>query len=128
MSLFHADDIFGTINTEDFQDPEDTTMQLPSYEMFDFGASYTLNNLVGNNLYLRLNINNLFNEEYYYMSRNNVIATPTTPTYKGIPLNAIGFSQVGEEHIILDLLIDSKLYFLTNKKPFKMKGFLFLSL
>ena len=42
LSLFHADDIFGTVNTEDFQDPEDTTMKLPSYELFDFGSSYTL--------------------------------------------------------------------------------------
>ena len=98
LSLFHADDIFGTINTEDFQDPEDTTMQLPSYELFDFGASYTLNNFFGNNLYLRLNINNLFNEEYYYMSRNNVIATPTTPTYKGIPLNAKVFPGWGRTY------------------------------
>ena len=98
MSLFHADDIFGTINTEDFQDPEDTTMQLPAYELFDFGASYTLNNFFGNNLYLRLNINNLFNEEYYYMSRNNVIATPTTPTYKGIPLNAKVFPGWGRTY------------------------------
>ena len=38
------------------------------------------------------------------------------------------FSQVGEEHIILDLLIDSKLYFLTNKKPFNFEGFFILSL
>ena len=97
ISLFHADDIFGTVNTEDFQDPEDTTMQLPAYELFDFGSSYTLS-IGGKDVYLRLNINNIFDEEYYYMSRNNVIATPTTPTYKGIPLNAKVFPGWGRTY------------------------------
>ena len=97
LSLFHADDIFGTVNTEDFQDPEDTTMQLPAYELFDFGSSYTLS-IGGKDVYLRLNINNIFDEEYYYMSRNNVIATPTTPTYKGIPLNAKVFPGWGRTY------------------------------
>ena len=38
------------------------------------------------------------------------------------------FSQVGEEHIILDLLIDSKLYFLSNKKTLQNEGFFILNL
>ena len=97
LSLFHADDIFGTVNTEDFQDPEDTTMQLPAYELFDFGASYKLS-IGGEDIGLRLNINNIFDEEYYYMSRNNVIATPTTPTYKGIPLTAKVFPGWGRTY------------------------------
>ena len=97
LSLFHADDIFGTVNTEDFQDPEDTTMQLPAYELFDFGSSYTLS-IGGKNVYLRLNINNIFDEEYYYMSRNNVFASPGEPTYKGIPLNAKVFPGWGRTY------------------------------
>ena len=97
LSLFHADDIFGTVNTEDFQDPEDTTMKLPSYELFDFGSSYTLS-IGGKDVYLRLNINNIFDEEYYYMSNNNVFASPGEPTYKGIPLNAKVFPGWGRTY------------------------------
>ena len=37
----------------------------------------------------------IFDEEYYYMSNNNVIATDSTPTYKGIPLNAKVFPGWG---------------------------------
>ena len=97
LSLFHADDIFGTVNTEDFQDPEDTTMKLPSYELFDFGSSYTLS-IGGKDVYLRLNINNIFDEEYYYMSNNNVFASPGEPTYKGMPLNAKVFPGWGRTY------------------------------
>ena len=97
LSLFHADDIFGTVNTEDFQDPEDTTMKLPSYELFDFGSSYTLS-IGGKDVYLRLNINNIFDEEYYYMSNNNVFASLGEPTYKGIPLNAKVFPGWGRTY------------------------------
>jgi outer membrane receptor protein involved in Fe transport len=97
LSLFHADDIFGTVNTEDFQDPEDTTMKLPSYELFDFGSSYTLS-IGGKDVYLRFNINNIFDEEYYYMSNNNVFASPGEPTYKGIPLNAKVFPGWGRTY------------------------------
>ena len=94
LSLFHADDIYGTVNTEDFSDPEDTTMTLPAYQKFDFGASYRFS--IGEDMVsLRLNINNIFDEEYYYMSNNNVIATDSTPTYKGIPLNAKVFPGWG---------------------------------
>ena len=97
ISLFHADDIYGTVNTEDFSDPEDTTMTLPNaYQKKEILVHHTDSHTWEDMVSLRLNINNIFDEEYYYMSNNNVIATDSTPTYRGIPLNA-KFSQGGEE-------------------------------
>ena len=72
-------------------------MKLPSYELFDFGSSYTLS-IGGKDVYLRLNINNIFDEEYYYMSNNNVFASPGEPTYKGMPLNAKVFPGWGRTY------------------------------
>jgi outer membrane receptor protein involved in Fe transport len=56
---------------------------LPSYEIFGFGSSYKFE-LGENPIYLRLNINNLFDNEYYQESANNYLATASTENYKGI--------------------------------------------
>ena len=45
-------------------------MRMPSYEIFGAGASYRFP--IGSDyIYMRLNINNLFDEEYYQESANN---------------------------------------------------------
>ena len=83
LSVFHADDIFGDINAEDFTEDGDTNMVMPSYELFDAGASYRFP-LGDDMVYVRLNVNNIFDEEYYSESATNYVATDATTNYKGI--------------------------------------------
>jgi len=58
-------------------------MTLPAYQLFDAGASYRFP-LGDNMVYMRLNINNIFNEEYYPDSATNIVATDSSTNYKGI--------------------------------------------
>ena len=90
ISLFHADDIFGGIHPDalfdddfGFFDENLVDMKLPDYQIFDAGASYRFK-LFGDDVRLRLNINNLFDEEYYPMSTTNYPVTPTSTNHKGI--------------------------------------------
>ena len=73
--MFSASDLFADFNPEDFTDPDDVAMQLPAYELFDFGMSYKLN--VGEEtVFLRANINNLFDNYYFAESSDNRVAGP----------------------------------------------------
>jgi outer membrane receptor for Fe3+-dicitrate len=83
IDMFSAGDLYGSINAEDFDEPGVTNLKLPSYEIFGFGSSYKFE-LGENPIYLRLNINNLFDNEYYQESANNYLATASTENYKGI--------------------------------------------
>ena len=58
ISMFTASDLYADFNVEDFTSPEDEAMMLPSYDLFDFGASYKLD-IAGETVYLRANINNM---------------------------------------------------------------------
>ena len=59
-------------------------MRMPSYEIFGAGASYRFP-MGDDYVYLRLNINNLFDEEYYQESANNYGPTDRDGImYKGI--------------------------------------------
>ena len=60
-----------------------TDMRLPDYQIFDMGASYRFK-LFGDDVRLRLNVNNVFDEEYYPMSTTNYPVTPTSTNHKGI--------------------------------------------
>ena len=83
IDLFHAANLYGSINAEDFDEPGVTNMEMPSYNLFGAGASYRFP-LGEDQVYLRLNINNIFDEEYYQESANNYLATDSTTNYKGI--------------------------------------------
>ena len=83
LDLFHAANLYGSINAEDFDEPGVTNMEMPSYNLFGAGASYRFP-MGEDQVYLRLNINNLFDEEYYQESANNYLATDSTTNYKGI--------------------------------------------
>ena len=63
LSIFSASNLFANFNPEDFDTDGDMAMKLPSYELFDFGASYNLS-IAGEKVYLRLNVNNIFNNHY----------------------------------------------------------------
>ena len=66
-----------------FMDENLTDMRLPDYQIFDMGASYRFK-LFGDDVRLRLNVNNVFDEEYYPMSTTNYPVTPTSTNHNGI--------------------------------------------
>jgi outer membrane receptor protein involved in Fe transport len=73
-----------SIVDSDFTQPDNQgALKLPAYNLIDLGATYRFN-LFGNNTSARLNINNLFNEEYIMESNTNIHADGSNPTYKGI--------------------------------------------
>ena len=84
IDLFHADKLFGSLDDDTFADPGATNLRLPAYHIFGAGASYRFP--VGDDqVYLRLNVNNLFNEEYYQESATNYGSDYREGnTYKGI--------------------------------------------
>ena len=84
ISMFAANDLYANFNPEDFNEDGDQAMKLPSYELFDFGASYKLR--VGNDemVYLRLNINNLFDNYYIAESSDNILNKVGDPTFLGV--------------------------------------------
>jgi hypothetical protein len=83
LSMFSASDLYSDFNPEDFTDSSDEAMMLPAYELFDFGASYKLN-ISGETIYLRANINNIFDNFYFAESKNNYLAGPDDSTYLGV--------------------------------------------
>ena len=83
ISMFNASDLYADFNVEDFTSPEDEAMMLPSYDLFDFGASYKLD-IAGETIYLRANINNIFDNYYFAESATNYEAGPGDSTYLGV--------------------------------------------
>ncbi|WP_166960526.1 TonB-dependent receptor [Yeosuana marina] len=81
-----------SILDSDFTQPDNKgALKLPAYNLIDLGATYRFN-LFGNNASARLNINNLFNEEYIAESNTNIHADGSNPTYKGIDVrNSVWF-------------------------------------
>lgn len=83
IAWFRADNLYANFNADEFADTTDDgvsqadnggfQLQLPSYNLFDAGISYRLR--VGkdksDSVNLRLNVNNLFDEEYIAESRTN---------------------------------------------------------
>ena len=83
ISMFSANELFANFNPEDFDTDGDMAMQLPSYELFDFGASYNLS-IAGEMVYVRMNINNLMDTSYIAESSTNIMANPGDPTFLGV--------------------------------------------
>ena len=86
LSIFSASNLFANFNPEDFDTDGDMAMKLPSYELFDFGASYNLS-IAGKKVYLRLNVNNIFDNHYLAESSTNYLTNPGDPTYLGVNSN-----------------------------------------
>ena len=83
ISMFSASNLYANFNPEEFDSADDQAMRLPSYELFDFGASYNLS-IAGEMVYVRWNINNLFDNAYISESASNIIANPGDPTFLGV--------------------------------------------
>ena len=75
--------IYNGLNPEDFDTKGDSAMMIPAYELFDFGASYKLS-IAKENIYVRLNVNNIFDNHYISESSTNIVAGPGDPTYLGV--------------------------------------------
>jgi outer membrane receptor for ferrienterochelin and colicin len=83
ISMFSASDLFANFNPEEFDSEGQMAMQLPSYELFDFGTSYNLS-VAGEKVYVRLNVNNIFDTHYLAESATNILANPGDPTFLGV--------------------------------------------
>ena len=70
-----------SITDSDFTDPSNKgALQLPSYGLVDFGATYYMSGKMS----MRLNINNLFNTVYIAESNSNIHAGSGSETWNGI--------------------------------------------
>jgi outer membrane receptor for ferrienterochelin and colicin len=80
---------YAAISTGSFSSPtNDGSLELPSYSLVDLGMSYKFKFKKDNNsLSFRLNVNNLFDEEYISESQTNNHAAPGDDTYLGIKTN-----------------------------------------
>tara|TARA_B100001057_G_scaffold305761_1_gene305921 strand:- start:8405 stop:9070 length:666 start_codon:yes stop_codon:yes gene_type:complete len=83
ISMFSASELYANFNPEDFDTKGDSAMMIPAYELFDFGASYKLS-IAKENIYVRLNVNNIFDNHYISESSTNIVAGPDDPTYLGV--------------------------------------------
>jgi outer membrane cobalamin receptor len=82
-----VDRLFARINADDFdQADHQGSLQLPGYALSDLGVSYkwNFNEESNESVSFRLNINNLFDEEYIAESATNNFAQPGDDTYRGV--------------------------------------------
>lgn len=72
-------------------------LELPSYDIADFGVSYRINLGEGKNksLNLRANVNNVFNEVYLSDLRTAIKADSSSETWNGINVDNQGFFGLG---------------------------------
>lgn len=83
-SYYYADDLYADFNVATdgaFLTPGNQAWQLPGYSLVDAGASYSFK--VGNlDLVLRLNVNNVLDEEYISESETNILYDPASESAK----------------------------------------------
>ncbi|WP_228853624.1 TonB-dependent receptor [Aegicerativicinus sediminis] len=83
----HAANLYADFNPDDsiFLDEDNPgAIELPSYSLFDAGVGYGFDLWGDTTLYLRANINNVFDTEYIAESNSNIHTTSSSQTYKGI--------------------------------------------
>ena len=79
------DKLYARVNADDFDDEDhDGSLQLPSYSLADAGVSYKFILKDNSKLKLRVNVNNLFNQEYISESLTNTFADGGDDTYLGV--------------------------------------------
>ncbi len=80
-----VDKLYARINAEDFDTANHQgSLRLPGYSVSDLGASYRWNFKSDQSLNFRLNVNNLFDNEYIIESATNIFANPGDATYLGV--------------------------------------------
>lgn len=73
-----------SITDSDFLNPGNKgAYKLPAYNLVDLGATVRFS-ILGEAMSARLNVNNLFNEEYIAESNSNIHADATSTTYNGV--------------------------------------------
>ena len=74
----------GNYNSQGSRSGNGQILQLPSYELFDAGASYSFDLGTDYVVKLRVNVNNLFDTTYVAESKTNYFVTPESDTYLGL--------------------------------------------
>lgn len=83
----YIDRLYARIRPQDFsRQDNDGSLQLPGYSLSDLGVSYkwNFNEESRESLNFRLNINNLWDEEYIAESASNIFAGPGDETFRGV--------------------------------------------
>ncbi len=81
----YADNLYADFSPEDFTDEDHLgAVELPDYHLFDVGMTYKKEVLNNKKLIFRVNVNNLFDEEYISEANTNIHATSASETYRGI--------------------------------------------
>lgn len=84
----YFDKLYAELNVLDFASADNKgALELPSYSLFDLGASYSHAFTNGKRLSFRVNVNNLFDKEYISESDTNIHAESGDETWKGINVN-----------------------------------------
>ena len=86
----YVNDLYARLDVNTFSNKtsaEKGVLKLPSYNLFDLGASYKFNIAEKKTLSLLVNVNNLLDTYYIAESSTNIHATNTSVTYKGVDVN-----------------------------------------
>lgn len=86
----YVNDLYAKLDVNTFSNKtsaEKGVLKLPSYNLFDLGASYKFNIAEKKTLSLLVNVNNLLDTYYIAESSTNIHATNTSVTYKGVDVN-----------------------------------------
>ncbi len=93
---FTAAKLYADILAEDFDQPNHQgSLRLPTYNLFDAGAYYTFKFGGQNAIGLALNVNNVFNTEYFAESLTNTFPGSGDTTYEGIATSNKAFFGFG---------------------------------
>jgi outer membrane cobalamin receptor len=84
----HYSNLYATIDPESFSDEDHMgSLELPSYGIFDAGASYRWYMKNNNVLKFRFNMNNVLNKQYISQSDTNIHPEAGEPTWEGINMD-----------------------------------------
>ena len=93
---FTAAKLYADILAEDFDEPDHQgSLRLPTYNLFDAGAYYTFKFGGENAIGLALNVNNVFNTEYFAESLTNNFPGSGRTTYEGVDISNKAFFGFG---------------------------------
>ena len=86
LDVFSFDSLFGDFDVTDSvfkQQDNKGAIELPAYNVVDFGLTYNME-LFSNRLQLRVNVNNMLDEEYISQANTNIHAESGDRTWNGV--------------------------------------------
>lgn len=85
LNQFYVDNLYAKIDLNSFQNPNHKgSLKLPAYSVVDGAVSYKFDIKKVGKMYLRLNVNNIFDKTYISESDTNIFPDGKHQTWKGI--------------------------------------------